>query len=134
MDNFYLTLPSKSSFDIFPENRTTCFTTQLPQRIHLQGSWEVSVVEYVGDTLAPLLRIIHVDKSNYIFGAQTVSLYDSPHYIKVSKTEFETIELDLRTVTVEVCPFMFGTSSIKLHFRRATQLKKVAVKKRVRTK
>lgn len=29
----------------FPENKTTCFTTELPQRIDLQGRWEVALTE-----------------------------------------------------------------------------------------
>lgn len=258
-DNFYLTLPSNSSFEYFPGNKTTNFTTQLPQRISLSEEWERAVVEfhyprtflnvnasnniiyygqskgklkkyklpvgnyfasdiiekinthpeisffltlqfvdskiktfpvkwkntgtsmndttfkafeinevtlspnlalqlgfnmhdnlmdeqtarrepaialgvpnqiylycdvtepqYVGDTCAPLLRIIHVDQSDYIFGTQMVSHFDSPHYVSVLRKEFETIEIDLRTDTGSAVPFLFGTCCCKLHFRKTS--------------
>ncbi|KAG8229450.1 hypothetical protein J437_LFUL005555 [Ladona fulva] len=45
-DQFYITLPSNSSMNSFPDNTTTRFRTQLPQRIELQGEWEVAVVEF----------------------------------------------------------------------------------------
>lgn len=264
-DSFYLTLPSNSSFDVFPNNTTACYVTQLPQRISLLGDWEISVVEfhyprtllninstnniiyfggkkeysfkrkipigyyslrdlvstintidefkkftrlsvsnnkvmstplddtseetdvnllketpnlknesysnvineitlqpnlalllgfdvdvnllsnhvaprsgnvnlgvanqiylycdiaegqYVGDSVSPLLRIIHVDKSNYSFGSQMVSLFDSPHYVNLIKNEFETVEIDLRIDSGLPVPFLFGNSTVKLHFRK----------------
>lgn len=42
---FYITLPSNSSMQTFPDNKTCCFTTQLPRTIDLSGEWEVAIVE-----------------------------------------------------------------------------------------
>ena len=42
---FYLTLPSNSSFDHFPNNTLSECTTKLPQEINLEGSWEVGIAE-----------------------------------------------------------------------------------------
>ena len=42
---FYLTLPSNSSMDYFPDNTLTHFTTRLPQMIDLDGSWEIGLAE-----------------------------------------------------------------------------------------
>jgi hypothetical protein len=47
MNDFYLTLPSNSSMEIFPNNKTTCYTTQLHKRLELDGVWEVGLVEFV---------------------------------------------------------------------------------------
>ncbi|KAJ8034802.1 hypothetical protein HOLleu_21801 [Holothuria leucospilota] len=44
-DNFYVTLPSNSSFQYFPENTLASFKTQLAEPIVLNGSWEVSLCE-----------------------------------------------------------------------------------------
>ena len=41
---FYLTLPSNSSMNYFPENKVNNFTTKLPQNIELSGDWEVGLV------------------------------------------------------------------------------------------
>ena len=42
---FYLTLPSNSSFDHFPNNTLSEYTTKLPQEINLEEFWEVGVAE-----------------------------------------------------------------------------------------
>lgn len=44
-EEFYMILPSNSSMRYFPENKTTCFTTELPQRVELHGRWEVALTE-----------------------------------------------------------------------------------------
>jgi len=44
-DQFYMILPSNSSMRYFPENKTTCFITELPQSIDLHGRWEVALTE-----------------------------------------------------------------------------------------
>lgn len=44
-DQFYITLPSNSSMQFFPDNRTCCYITQLPRSIELTGEWEVGLAE-----------------------------------------------------------------------------------------
>ena len=44
-DQFYLTLPSNSSFTNYPKNTLAEYTTQLPRPIQLDGEWEVALVE-----------------------------------------------------------------------------------------
>lgn len=44
-DRFYIVLPSNSSMKYFPDNKTTCFTTELPEHMNLQGQWEVAISE-----------------------------------------------------------------------------------------
>lgn len=44
---FFITLPSNNSMQYFPNNKTTCFTTQLPQNIKLTGEWEVGLAEII---------------------------------------------------------------------------------------
>ena len=43
--DFYLTLPSKASADLHPDNTLTHYITTLPQRISLSGQWECGLVE-----------------------------------------------------------------------------------------
>ena len=45
MSSFYLTLPSNSSMDTFPENTLTQYVTKLPDRFDLLGEWEVGLSE-----------------------------------------------------------------------------------------
>ena len=42
---FYLTLPSNSYMDYFPDNKLTHFSTRLPQMMDLDGSWEIGLSE-----------------------------------------------------------------------------------------
>ena len=40
---FYITLPSESSKDLFPENNPSEYIVRLPHWIHLKGEWEIGL-------------------------------------------------------------------------------------------
>ena len=74
----------------------------------------------VGDTMAPLLRIVDVsgtrsDEKQELTHVQ----YDQPRYFPVQKKTFDTIEIDIRDDTGESIPFDAGKLIVTLHFRRA---------------
>src|SRR5258705_1377917 len=50
MNEFYLTLPSNSSMNYFPDNTLAKFTTKLPAPILLQDDWEVGLAEIIYPT------------------------------------------------------------------------------------
>lgn len=74
--------------------------------------------QIVGDVMTPLLRIIPLDPSKYIYGANKMHVFSPPHYISVMRREFDTIEIDIRTSTGQKIPFQFGTVCLKLHFKK----------------
>ena len=45
-EQFYIVLSNNNSMYVFPENKTTHFTTQLPQNIYLHGVWSVALVRF----------------------------------------------------------------------------------------
>jgi len=45
MSRFYVTLPSNSSMDCYPENSVARFTTKLNAAIELEGDWNVGLTE-----------------------------------------------------------------------------------------
>jgi len=45
MSSFYMTLPSNSSMDVFPDNTLAEYATKLPQNFDMQGEWEVGMSE-----------------------------------------------------------------------------------------
>lgn len=45
MSNFYVTLLSNSSMNIYPENKTSGFTVQIPRNVILTSDWEVALAE-----------------------------------------------------------------------------------------
>ena len=52
----YLTLPSNSSMDYYPENRVARYTTKLANTIELEGDWEVGLLEM--STPSELVNIV----------------------------------------------------------------------------
>jgi hypothetical protein len=71
--------------------------------------------QHVGDTLAPLLRVIPVTNTN---SGQIHQVYNTPYYIPVSRMHIDTIEIDLRTDTGDRIVFEAGKVMCKLHFRQ----------------
>lgn len=46
-DHFYLTLPSDSLAKYFPDNTVATFVTKLPERIRLEGNYEIGLAEII---------------------------------------------------------------------------------------
>lgn len=46
-DHFYITLPSDSSMAYYPNNTVARFVTRLPERIRLEGNYEMSLAEII---------------------------------------------------------------------------------------
>ena len=75
--------------------------------------------QYVGDTLAPLLRNVAVTpKINSIKSL----IYDSPHYVSVNKSYIDTINIKILDEQGNLIRFKRGKSLVKLHFRPANGL------------
>jgi hypothetical protein len=69
----------------------------------------------VGDTLAPLLRIVTIKGPR---GEMTYIQYDEPRYIPLQKKNFDSIEMDIRDDMGNAIPFDSGKLIVTLHFRR----------------
>ena len=87
----------------------------VPQQLFVYS--DIVEPQLVGDTIAPLLRIVAI-RSKFEFGKCVAVTYETPHYIRVQRRQFETIEIDIRDNTGKPIPFEFGTVIVKLHFRR----------------
>ena len=73
----------------------------------------------VGDTLAPLLRIVPVEGKH---GDLITRIYENVHYIRVQKKNFQTVEINIRDRTGKKVSFEPGTLNVTLHFRRRKRL------------
>ena len=71
----------------------------------------------IGDTCAPILRIIEVPKK-YKFGDTVHLKYDKPHYRQILCNKFETIELALYDDSGKLVPIMFGKIAANLHYEK----------------
>ena len=76
------------------------------------------VIEHipVGDTEAPLLTIVETPGK---YGDVIQKSFKPLRYMRVQKTCFDTIEIDIRNVFGESVPFKSGIVVVMLHFRRA---------------
>lgn len=76
-----------------------------------------NVLEHVavGDTKAPLLRIVHIsgkgDDNAHV-------IYEKPLYVPLQRKNFDSIEIDIRSDTGNIIPFENGKVIVTLHFRR----------------
>jgi len=70
----------------------------------------------VGDTEAPLLRIIDASGKN---GDDVHRAFDKPRYIPVQKKKFDSIEILIRNDIGEPVSFEGGRLTVTLHFQRA---------------
>jgi len=68
----------------------------------------------VGDTKAPLLRIVQVCGKS---GERVQAVYDKPIYVPLQKKNFDSIEIDIRNDIGKPIPFENGKVIVTLHFR-----------------
>lgn len=88
----------------------------LPRHIFIYS--DIVSPQIVGDTVAPLLRMVNTGQEKFKYGDEASIILHSPQYLPVAKRQFDTIEIDLRENSGRPVPFMFGTSAVVLHFRR----------------
>ena len=72
--------------------------------------------QYVGDALVPLLRIVPVEGKD---GERIRKSFIRPHYLPVSRKQFESIEVNIKRDTGETVPFELGKVLLTLHFRQS---------------
>ena len=72
----------------------------------------------VGDTAAPLLRIVEINGQK---GEMVHIQYDQPRYVPLQKKEFDSIEIDIRDDHGEKISFDSGKLIVTLHFRKAKE-------------
>ena len=70
----------------------------------------------VGDTLAPLLRIINVDGKR---DSNIHRMFDLPRYLPVQKKNFDSLEINIRDGLGREVAFDKGSLIVTLHFRKA---------------
>lgn len=83
--------------------------------VHMYIYSDIVEPQLVGDTVAPLLRIINTNIKEY--GASNVHIFENPHYVPVQRKQFDQIIIDLRDSTGNPLPFQYGSVCVKLHFR-----------------
>jgi hypothetical protein len=73
----------------------------------------------VGDTHAPLLRIVNLDAREFNFGSTIVKRFAPVNYTPLLSNRFQVIDIDIRDQFGNPIPFEFGTLTVALHFKKA---------------
>jgi len=94
----------------YPPKLTHCLPT------HMYIYTDIIEPNLVGDCVAPLLRIIKVEKQNTDTNI-SVS-FSNPYFLPVMKRDFDTIEINIRDDEGQLIPFVSGKLNVRLHFRR----------------
>lgn len=76
---------------------------------------DIAEPQIVGHTVSPLLRVIPVKGKD---GDMVHEVFDRPHYVPLSRKNFQTIETVIRTHTGRLVSFERGQLIVKLHFRQ----------------
>jgi len=87
MDNFYVTLPSNSSVDVFPDNKKSNFTTHFNTPINLNGEYEVAL------TSITCTRNIKNDFGKLIIYYDNVLTFNSDLQVPIEIDLSETYDL-----------------------------------------
>ena len=84
---FYLTVPSNSSLEYFPNSTMASFKVKLAELIELKD------VQFVGGVKVPLLRIVN-SQGNY--GDNVNASFRYMQYVPIKVKSFETIEINIK--------------------------------------
>lgn len=74
--------------------------------------------QILGDKFCKMLRVINTANAKMTFAQFCHKEFNLPHYVKLQSKKFETIALDIRDTNAQPMPFLFGSLTVKLHFRR----------------
>jgi hypothetical protein len=88
------------------------------QPSHIYVYCDLVEPQIIGDTLAPIIRMVNTDFPQYAFGENVTKSFVSLQYVPLMKKSFSTVEIDLRDNTGNLIPFCAGHSAVTLHFRR----------------
>ena len=92
---------------------------------HLYIYSDVAEYNIVGDTLAPLLRVLQFEPSESVENnndCQHINHeFTIPHYIPFSKSDFDIVSIQITDDLGIPVHFITGKTIVKLHFRRATE-------------
>jgi len=112
MSRFYLTLPSNSSMDYYPQNTVAQYTTKLNTSVELDGDWEVGLTEISFPyNIENVARRECFFKISTTHGARVKITLPSGHY-----NEFEDVAEALYVAQKNRLPPLPGPQDVPVRF------------------
>lgn len=77
--------------------------------------------QIVGENMLQVLRYVSMDMTNYRHGTRTFFEFGNPLYVPVAHRDIAAIKFDIKDGEGYKMPFVGGTSTVLLHFRKCSQ-------------
>ena len=127
MSRFYVTLPSNSSSEYYPNNTVAHYTTKLANKIELDGDWEVGLAEILMPSMVDNVVQGRCYYDIYIGDEITCRAVLPPANYKYMDTLVEALHKAQREVTeirqlVVTFSYMNGKISLQMHDQVKVQL------------
>ena len=121
-DSQYYTVPSTEP--ISAKNKWYSVRSSYPPNLKVDGSilyiyCDLLLPQLVGNTSAPLLRIVHTSGE---YGSSVEKTFHHKNYIPLIINNFSHIHIDIKTETGRYIEFNSGKTILTLHFRRRRTL------------
>ena len=107
----------------FSQNKVISRTSTAERAVDLEHGFhdlyvycDIIQSQYVGDALVPLLQIAPMEVKD---GERISKSFIRPHYLPVSRKQFESIKFNIKRDTGETVPFELGKVLLTLHFRQS---------------
>ena len=104
--------------DIYSKTTTAKREVDLDLGFHnLYVYCDIVQSQFVGDAQVPLLRIVPVEGRD---GERVSKIFMNPQYLPISRKQFESIEVNIKSDTGENISFEAGRVLLTLHLRRVS--------------
>lgn len=100
--DFYAFLPSNASPDLYPDNKTSNFKTQLSSRMELHGEWQAALIElHYPNTVAQVTEgeneiIIQTDRMTDMVSVKPGCYPNKKEFLNAVTTALSTIDNNIR--------------------------------------
>ena len=100
---------------VYLQNDTEVYFSDIGQMLGFSSNTRISSTS-IAKREAHLEQGFH---DLYVYGQRVSKSFERPHYLPVSRREFETIEVNIKRDTGESVPFELGKVLLTLHFRQS---------------
>lgn len=111
----------KVAVDSFPAPDVVNMNMGIPDKMLIYC--DILEPQIFGDKCSKVLSsVVARTPSGAAYFAQPMrEVFNPVQYVPVQKKKFESIGIDIRNIAGHLFPFRYGTSSVKLHFRRVKE-------------
>ena len=104
--------------ETFTSVRPASLTSAIPNTMFIYT--DICGASISGDVQTPILRAVPIDSRNLHYGTTKLKTFSPSRYIALIRNNIHTIEIDITDGFGKPIPFVEGTLTVTLHFKRIT--------------